>query len=123
MQFNLLWSLLVEIKKHLIFKKDVKKIEKFYRLMQMNKKIHKFKISYYLRHISRALTLNEKHGKVKIESLNLNQDTNLFTTSKCPEVLVSLGKTDYLQPALVDSGAMASICPYQIFEQLNLGTG
>ena len=88
----------------------------------MNKKIHKFKITYYLRHISRAVTLTEKHSKVVIESLNLQEDTNLFTTSKCPEILVSLGKSDYLQSALVDSGAMANICPYQIFERLNLDT-
>ena len=40
--------------------------------------------------------------------------------SKCPEILVSLARSDYLQSALVDSGAMANICPYQIFEQLNL---
>ena len=120
MQFSLLWSLLDEIKLHLIFKKDVKKVEKFIQLMKTNKKLHRFKITYYLKQISRAVTHTERKSKIVIESLNLRQDTNLFTMSKCPEILVSLAKSDYLQSALVDSGAMANICPYQIFEQLNL---
>ena len=38
MQFSFLWSLLDEIKLHLIFKKDVKRVEKFIQLMKMNKK-------------------------------------------------------------------------------------
>ena len=77
MQFSFLWSLLDQIKLHLIFKKDVKKTEKFIQLMKMNKKLHRFKITYYLRQISRAITLNEKHSRVVIESLNLQQN-NLF---------------------------------------------
>ena len=75
MQFSLLWSLLDEIKLHLIFKKDVKKVEKFIQLMKINKKLHRFKITYYLRQISRAVTLTERHSKVVIESLNLQQNT------------------------------------------------
>ena len=122
MQFSFLWSLLDEIKLHLIFKKDVKRVEKFIQLMKMSKKVHRFKITYYLRQISRAVTLNTKNSKIVIKSLNLQHNENLFTTSKCPEILVSLAKSDYLQSALVDSGAMANICPYQVFEQLNLDT-
>ena len=74
MQFSFLFSLLDQIKLCLIFKKDVKKVERFSQLM---KKVHphKFKINFYLRHISRAVLLTEKHGKIKIQSLNLQQDT------------------------------------------------
>ena len=116
MQFSFLWSLLDQIKLCLIYKKDRKKVERFCQLMKQNKSVHRFKINYYLRHISRAVTLAEKYGKIKIESLNLQQNTNLFTLSDCPEILVSLAKSDTLQTALLDSGAQANICPFQMFE-------
>ena len=56
-----------------------------------------------------------------VESLNLHKDENenssLFTLNKCPEILCSIGNTDYLQRCLIDSGAMGNILPYDIFSQ------
>ena len=83
--------------------------------------MHRFKQNYYLRCISRTITLSEKFGNVRIESLNCTA-ANEFTISDCPEILISLGNTDILQSALVDSGAQTSICPMSIFESLGLDT-
>ena len=118
MQINYLLDLFGQIQTCLIYKKDRKKVEKFCQLLKQHKIIHRFKTNYYLRHISRAITLSEKFGNIKIESLNLQQDTNTFTIADCPELLVSLGTSDVLTAALVDSGAQANICPMAIFESL-----
>ena len=121
MQFNYLWDLFHQIQTCMVYKKDKKKIQKFCQLLKQNKTVHKFKQNYYLRYISRTITLSEKFGNIRIESLNYTA-TNTFTISDCPEILISLGNSDILQSALVDSGAQTSICPMSIFESLGLDT-
>ena len=119
MQFSFLWDLFQQMQTVMIFKKDKKKVKKFCQLLERNKILHKFKQNYYLRCISRAITSSSKSNNIKIESLNCTA-TNEFMISDCPEILISLKDTDILQSALVDSGAMASICPLSVFESLGL---
>ena len=121
MQFNYLWDLFNQIQACMIFKKERKKIQKFCQFLKQNKTVHKFKQNYYLRFISRTITLSEKFGNIRIESLH-STTTDKFTIADCPEILISLGNTDILQSALVDSGAQTSICPMFIFESLGLDT-
>ena len=77
---------------NVIFKKDKKRVQKFVQLLKKNI-IHKYKLNYYLRFISRAIMQSEKLGNIRIESLHSTAKDE-FTISDCPEILLTLGNTD-----------------------------
>ena len=68
-QFEFLWDLFDQIQTHMIFKRYKKRVQKFVQLLKKGI-IHKYKLNYYLRFISRAIMQSEKLGNIRIESLH-----------------------------------------------------
>ena len=99
-------------------KKHRKKLNKFRLLIEKGRKICQFKINYYIRFLSRTVQQRGKVSTIKIKCLNAT--TNEF--ADCPEAIITLGNSDTLYTSLLDSGAQSNILPWNIFQELGIGT-
>ena len=63
----------------------------------------------------------QQTGKVNTIKIKcLNATTNQF--ADCPEAIITLGNSDTLYTSLLDSGAQSNILPWNIFQELEIGT-